>query len=151
MRISKDIESALCLYLENLGYSASAHRIPATLGATSPHIHIVRTGGTTRDRVLEFHNVDFDVYATDPADAMTAACNLCAVVRTLEGGEVDVPVYQSEVTTLPYDNPDPRHPTLGRATLKAQIITRTSAEYEPVAHRAILIADTGDAYAADDN
>lgn len=129
MRISVDIETALYDLLTADGYGASAHALPATLGASLPHIHVVRTGGMTSDMVIETNFVDFDVYAADTADAMTAATNLCAWVRELEGGLIDTPCYSSEISTLPYNNPDPRHPTLARVTFKAQILTRTKGAY----------------------
>lgn len=125
MRYSVDIETALYEKLTADKYSASAHAIPATLGATLPHIHVERTGGFTSDLVIETNNVDFDVYAENEADAMREASNLCAWVRDLEGSTVGSPCSFSEVSTLPYNNPDPRHPTISRATLKAQIIVRT--------------------------
>lgn len=125
MRVSIDIETALYDLLTAAGYSASAHAIPATLGRTLPHVHVVRTGGFTRDRVVDFNNVDFDVYADTQADAMEAATALTGWVRDLEGGTLVTPCYSAEVLTLPYRNPDPRHPNIGRATFKAQITIRT--------------------------
>ena len=124
MRINNDIETALYTLLNTDKYSASAHAIPSTLGNALPHIHVTRTGGYTNDMVIEINQVDFDVYAADQADAMTAAAEICGWVRELAGKEVGTPCYYSEVMTLPYNNPDPLHPTLSRATLKAQILTR---------------------------
>lgn len=144
MRASIDIETALCEFMESDGYSASAHRIPATLGQSLPHVHVVRTGGTTSDMVIESNNVDFDVYAEDEADAMTAASNLCAWIRALPGSRLETYCYTSEVTTLPYNNPDPRHPNIGRVTAKAQINTRTAETQGPRAKEYFLIADTGE-------
>ena len=121
MRKSLDIETALCEKLRDAGYSASAHMIPKSLGESLPHIHIVRTGGFEKDMVIEVNRVDFDVYAATAADAMEQACELCGRVRELAGDFS----YTSEINTLPYENPDPRHPTIARATFKAQITTRT--------------------------
>ena len=122
---SVDIETALYNLLTADHYSASAHIIPAGLENTLPHIHVVRTGGTTSDRVIEANSVDFDVYAGTQMDAMETACDLCGWVRDLVGQTVGTQCYESEVITLPYNNPDPRHPNIGRATLKAQITIRT--------------------------
>lgn len=124
MRKSVDIETAIYELLEADGYSASAHSIPATLGNDYPHIHVTRTGGFTKDMVMEFNSVDFDVYAATQADAMEAASDLCGWVRDLEGETVGTQCYAAEVITIPYRNPDPRHPNIGRATLKAQITVR---------------------------
>ena len=126
MRVSIDIETALYDLLTAAGYSAAAHMIPAALGQTLPHVHVVRTGGFTNDRVMDFNSADFDVYAATQADAMETAAALTGWVRDLEGGSVGgSPCYGAEVTTLPYHNPDPRHPNIGRATFKAQITIRT--------------------------
>lgn len=128
MRATIDIETALYNGLTAAGYSASAHAIPATLGDTLPHIHITRTGGSNSSMVIDTHQVDFDVYAADQADAMTAACGLCDWIRGLAGGVVGTACYSAEIMTLPYGNPDPRHPNIGRATIKAQILTRTRGD-----------------------
>ena len=129
MRISVDIATALYNLLTEDNYSASAHSVPASLGRNLPHIHVARTGGYTSDLVIENNNVDFDVYADNEADAMTAASNLCEWVRSLVGRMVDTPCHVAEITTLPYNNPDPRHPNIPRATFKAEIIVRTKGVY----------------------
>ena len=128
MRVSNDIETALYKLLISEGISASAHAVPMSLGEAFPHVHVVRTGGYTSGLVVEDNNVDFDVYAADQADAMTAACDLCDWIRGLAGGVVGTACYSAEIMTLPYGNPDPRHPNIGRATIKAQILTRTRGD-----------------------
>ena len=144
MRASIDIETALYSFLTGDGYSASAHALPATLGEVLPHIHVTRTGGYTTDRVIETNNVDFDVYAADQADAMLEASNLCGYVRSLELSEVETFCYSSEILVLPYNNPDPRHPNLGRVTFKAQLLTRTAESAGPHPHTVALVADDGE-------
>lgn len=121
MRYTKDIETALYEQLTESDYSASAHAVPASLGDSLPHIHVVRTGGYESDMVIETNYIDFDVYADDQASAMEEASAMCGWVRDLKGGFC----YRAEITTLPYRNPDPRHPNIARATFKAQILTRT--------------------------
>lgn len=116
MRYSRDIETLLYEQLTADGYSASAHVIPSAI--SSPHVHVVRTGGYEKDMVIEINLVDFDVYADDAATAMEVASTLCGRVRDLDC------CYKSDITTLPYSNPDPRHPNIARATFKAQILTR---------------------------
>ena len=125
MNKSVDIETALYELLTSDNYSASAHSVPATLGSVFPHIHVTRTGGYTASMVMEFNSIDFDVYAATQADAMEEASDLCGWIRNLAGETVETPCYSSEITTLPYRNPDPRHPNIGRATVKAQITIRT--------------------------
>lgn len=131
MRCNVDIETWMAkLIEEDLELSASAHALPASLGENLPHIHVVRTGGYTTAMVIETHNLDFDVYAEDAADAMQEAADLCGYIRiessfVTERNGVKLTVYEAEITTLPYSNPDPQHPNLARATFKAQILTRT--------------------------
>ena len=121
MRKTKDIETALYRLLDNSGYHASAHSIPSSLGSSLPHVHVVRTGGFESDMVIETHYVDFDVYDAYPADAMTKASELCGWTRDLVGDDF----YVATITTLPYENPDPRHPNIARVTFKASLICRT--------------------------
>ena len=121
MRLSRDIETELYDALTDAGYSASAHSVPQSLGDNLPHVHITRTGGYERDFVIEVNQIDFDVYAADTADAMEQASELCGWIRDLAGGYC----YTSDISTLPYSNPDPRHPNIARVTIKAQILTRT--------------------------
>lgn len=125
MRKHNDIETALYNKLTTDKYSASAHLVPASLGTDLPHIHVVATGGYTQSMVIEVNNIDFDVYDEDAADAMETAAGLCNWVRDLAGSEIGATCYESEITTLPYHNPDPRHSTIARVTFKAQISTRT--------------------------
>lgn len=124
MTISNDIATALYERLTADGYSASAHVIPAALEAMLPHVHIeVVSGGPTSDRVIEDKIVDFDVYADTIPDAEEEVSYLCGWVRALEGTTVGTPCYTAEVINR-YKNPDPRHPNIGRATLRAQITVR---------------------------
>ena len=121
MRHARDIETELYEMLTEASYSASAHSVPSTLGAVLPHVHVVRTGGYERDMVIEINYIDFDVYAETAPDAMETASALCGWIRSLAGAYC----YTSEITSLPYHNPDPRHQDIARATLKAQMLTRT--------------------------
>lgn len=121
MRLNRDIETELYERLVEAKYSASAHTVPDTLGSDLPHVHVVRTGGYEYDMVLESNNIDFDVYAEDAPEAMMVAGELCGWVRNLAGDYC----YTSNITTLPYHNPDPRHPDIARTTFKAQLLTRT--------------------------
>lgn len=121
MRYTRDIETELYNLLTECGINASAHSLPHSLGSNLPHIHVVRTGGYESDMVIENNYIDIDVYAEDDAEAMRTASLLCGWIRDLEGRYC----YMSNITTLPYGNPDPRHPNIARATFKAQILTRT--------------------------
>lgn len=121
MRQNRDIETELYNLLISAQYSASAHSVPATLGAGFPHVHVTRTGGCENDMVIESNYIDFDVYAEDYADSAEEAAKLCGWIRELEGDYC----YRSRITTLPYNNPDPRRPDIARTTIKAELLTRT--------------------------
>ena len=122
-----DIEGAIQSALAAKGMSASAPPVPATLGAHLPHYHAVRVGGWQENAVQDMHEVEIHTYAADEADAMAAANRLSGWIRALAGDTLDGhQVYTSNVTTLPYGNPDPLHLSLARATLRAQILTRTA-------------------------
>ena len=118
-----DIEDALQAALNADGIKAAAPPVPANL---SPSVFVHRTGGYGTQYVQDLHTIDFDCYAETEAEAMAQACELTRWVRSLEGREITVPVYIAEVTTLPYNNPDPNHASLARATLSAQITTRVA-------------------------
>ena len=117
MRYSRDIETLIYERLTESGYNASAHTLPAIM--EMPHVHVVRTGGFESDLVVETSMIDFDVYAEDDSTAMESACELCGWVRDVDD------FYMSTISTLPYHNHDPRHPTISRVTFSAQIVTRT--------------------------
>ena len=116
-----DIEDALQAALNADGIKAAAPPVPANL---KPSVYVYRTGGYGTQYVQDLHTVDFDCYAETEAEAMAQACQLTGWVRALEGRELETPVYISQITTLPYNNPDPSHSSLARATFSAQITTR---------------------------
>lgn len=118
-----DIEDALQAALNADGVKAAAPPVPANLG---PSVYVHRTGGYGTQYVQDLHTVDFDCYADTEAEAMAQACDLTAWVRALEGRELTAPVYIAQITTLPYNNPDPNHPSLARATFSTQITTRVT-------------------------
>ena len=118
-----DIEDALQAALNAQGIKAAAPPVPANL---KPCVYIYRTGGYGTNYVQDLHTVDFDVYAETEAEAMEQADELTRWVRSLEGRDIGVPVYISQITTLPYNNPDPSHYNLPRATFAAQITTRVT-------------------------
>lgn len=124
MRKTIDIEGALASMLAADGYDAGAPPVPADLSAG--RVQVTRTGGTRSDFVIDEHSIDFDCYGSTDAAAMGLADALTAWACELPGRDVGVPCYQADIVTLPYSNPDPRHPTLARATLKARILTRVS-------------------------
>lgn len=119
-----DIEDTLQAALNAAGIVASAPPVPANL---KPCVFVYRTGGFSQNYVQDAHSVDFDCYAENEAAAMAKACELTAWVNALPQAQgLDTTVYAATITTLPYNNPDPNHYTLARATFSVQIITRVA-------------------------
>ena len=118
-----DIEDAIQAALNAEGIKAAAPPVPANL---SPCVYVYRTGGNSQNYVQDTHLVSFDCYAHTEAEAMEQADELTKWVRYIVGRDLLTPVYASELVTLPYNNPDPSHPTLPRATFLAQITTRVA-------------------------
>lgn len=109
---------------DETGIDAGASPVPEDLGAVLPRAVVYCLGGS-REGVLDRAVLSVDVYATTPAAAYDACATCCAAVGALSdhsGGSVQW--YVSDVTALPYDNPDPRHPTIPRATFAADVVTR---------------------------
>lgn len=109
-----------------LDMGASATPIPEDLGDVLPYAVVYNVGGyRDRDtRVLDVGAISVDVYADTPALAMSVCGDVAALLDALPDNAGAVQVYAAQVTTLPYDNPDPRHPTLPRATCAADVVTR---------------------------
>lgn len=116
-----DIEDALQAALNADGIAACAPPVPANL---AEQVVVVATGGYSQAYVQDVHAVSFDCYASGETEAMSRACALTRWVRALPGKTVGTYCYGAEVETLPYNNPDPAHPTLARATFAARITTR---------------------------
>lgn len=122
-----DIEGGLQARLEADGWASCAPPLPSTLGSTLPFVCVTRTGGTRSAFVQDDHAVTFDVYADTESAAMESACDLTAWAADLVGSDIGgEPCHLVSIGALPYSNPDPRHPTLARASFPARIRTRTS-------------------------
>jgi len=127
IRKTIDIEAGLQALLVADKWTACAPPLPPTLGSSLPLVAVYRTGGTRALFVQDEHAVTFDVYAADDAAAMESADALTAWASALEGRDIGgEPCHLVEIGALPYNNPDPRHPTLARASFSARIRTRVS-------------------------
>lgn len=119
---SIDIEAALQEHLAAQGYTAYCKPVPQELDADCVVIH--RTGGYSQSYVQDVSSVALHCYADTKASAMQRACELTRTLRAMVGKLGGVALYGVDVTTLPYDNPDPAHYSLERATLQVQLTTR---------------------------
>lgn len=116
-----DIEDALQAIFNDEGIVSCAPPVPADL---STMCVVTRTGGFERAYIQDVHVLSIDCYAPEMVDAVNTANALCGIIRALPGKSVGTTCYTTEVTTLPYMNPDPTHPTLARVTIGAQVATR---------------------------
>lgn len=116
-----DIEAALVDALDD--YTVSAPPIPIKM--QPPCVCVWRTGGYRRSYVQDVHQVSIDCYGITPARAQELADELTEVIGDLEGSTLGgVPCYSVDITTLPYNNPDPDRANIARITFAAQIVTR---------------------------
>lgn len=124
MQLAKpvDIEYAIAEALD-----IHATPIPANLGTSLPYAVVTRTGGGRADLVVDNHFVDVDVYSYDGdwAGATDEAATLIAHACEL-GGTTSVGALICAVTveTMPYNNPDPDHPSLARSTFSLRVTAR---------------------------
>lgn len=106
----------------------AAPPVPESLGSNLPLVIPERIGGSRYSLVLDAHSVAFDVYAATWGEAQEAAGQVVAAISELpyRSGLAGA-YYSSEITTLPYNNPDPRHPDIPRVSVNAQVITRAKS------------------------
>ena len=118
---SIDIEAALVTALAADDYSASAPPVTADLSAGD--IVVYRVGGDRRSYVIDAHSVSIDCYADTDAAAVSLANEITGWFGDLHdlGG---IPVYDVQLTVLPYANLDPDNRQLRRYTFAAQVLTR---------------------------
>jgi len=105
----------------------AAPPVPENIGANLPLVIPERIGGNRYSLVIDSHTVAFDVYAHTWAEAQEAAGQVVAAInelpfRTSNAAGV---YYSTQITTLPYNNPDPRHPDIPRVSVNASVATRT--------------------------
>lgn len=125
MRPSNDVGALVVAALEASGLDASTSDLPRSFADALPHVHAVTTGGAPASFVQEWRHLDLDVYAADYAASNEAAGRVAGVIRELGGSVASgTAVYRAVVAVPPYDNPDPRHPTVARTTVKAQLLLR---------------------------
>lgn len=123
-----DIEGALQAYFETKGISAAATPFNADLGAAEPAVAIQAVGGQRYQQFRDDMAVSIDCYAPTWEQAMTLACECVKHVTELEDKTLEGrPVYRSEPTALPYDNPNPWSPEVPRVTFTCEMQIRIGA------------------------
>lgn len=131
-----DVEDLVRLFLQDElasrpGQSTTkvfAGQLPATLPAKS--VLVTRTGGVTRDLVIDLAQVTIECRAATAG----AAERLAALVRGLigaaerDGRMGDVPIYEVRDFSAPYSDPDPRNEAVQRYSATYQVAVRGSVE-----------------------
>lgn len=116
--IPKALEGAFLIY-------GAAPPVPETIGTNLPLVIPERIGGNRSSMVIDAHSVAFDVYASTWAEAQEAAGYVVSAISELPyRSDLVGAYYQSTITTLPYNNPDPEHPDIPRVSVNAQVLTR---------------------------
>lgn len=124
MQLAKPVDVEYVI-AEALGIHATP--TPANLGASLPYAIVSRTGGGRADLVVDNHFVDIDVYSYDDdwAGATDEAASLIARACELGGtSAAGATVCAVTVETMPYNNPDPDHPSLARSTFSLRVTAR---------------------------
>lgn len=118
-----DVELLTARALTEDGVQATPPPVPADLSA--PHAVVYRTGGHRVALVIDRNQISVDVYGPTWGQAMSACAQAVATVQRMGGEVIDgVQLGGVWINTLPYNNPDPDHPTIPRVTFAAEIITK---------------------------
>ena len=111
-----------------LSCGISGTPIPADLGKTLPYAVIYSVGGFKTSKVVDTHTVSIDVYDERWDLAMAAASKLSGIVEFLVDTDgLSVDYHSTATTSLPYNNPDPRHSDLPRVTFTADVVLKSAA------------------------
>jgi hypothetical protein len=129
-----DVEDALRIDVKSLAtsdevtLSTCAPPVPGSLEESLPIAMFSRVGGGRQSIVIDQHDVSVDVWAGADGDfgsAMDAANETASLVCDLEGRIINGRHWLSaKILTMPYGNPDPKHPTIPRATFSARMTIR---------------------------
>ena len=115
----QDIEDLVQRQLNSHNIPAGPPPIPSDL--STPWVMPTRTGGTRDGIVYDRHSVSVDCWSDSWAGAQLLASQALDAVMRMED---DGLAYSVEVNALPYNNPDPRHESLPRATFAVVIGAR---------------------------
>lgn len=123
MSKSIDIEAAVADALIFSGWEACAPPLPDTFERL-PHVMVTRTGGYRKERAIDIHRVSVDVRAKTWGDVTAAANMLVGEILDFEYTDLGGAYCHSvKITTLPYQNLDPRHRDIPRMTFAVEFVT----------------------------
>lgn len=118
-----DIEDALRQTLTRLsGIKCYATPLPPSYDEDMPCALIQQIGGARRSVVVDEHDVTISVYAASYAEADSVARRLAAIISALS--TYDGTYCYTEISSLPYDDPDPLHTSTYRVSFTAAVTCR---------------------------
>lgn len=120
--VPRDVAADLAATFTEYGLNAAPLPVPETLGETLPLAVIEPLGGMRTSLTIDETPVTIGVYAANEAEAQRAAALAVGILDALQYSAIIW--YRCDITTLPYNDPDPRHPTLPRWSLAATVWTR---------------------------
>lgn len=120
--VETEVPRDLSTYLE--GFQCFGPPVPQDLGEALPCLCVSRIGGYERDIVVHDHYLSIDVWADTWPDAMDAACAAAGELRAMPFRETPHQYLSVQITTMPYDNTDPRHLDIPRCTFAATVTMR---------------------------
>lgn len=121
-----DVEDALRVELGAAleGVAACAWPAPDDIGPGTLCVTSLGGGATEGSPVAHDYDVSVDAWAATPAEAMALAAAAVGVVSTIRHRRASGVGWREGACLLPYPNPDPRRPTLPRATFRATVTAR---------------------------
>lgn len=125
--IPHDYAELMASELTNAGFTAQPTPTPEDLGSELPVVIVSAPGGTRLNMVIDNPLFSVDVYAATIAAAMDTAREAFAVVCRLPFSPALNQWRDCTVQSLPYENPDPRHPSLARVSFTANVAIRAKS------------------------
>ena len=123
-----DAEAALASDLATItGIECAPVPIPEDLGeASMPFASVEQVGGRRTSLVVDSFTFSVGCYGLTPGAAVDAARRIAAAVEFLDSGLFtgSAQWLRTAVATEPYADPDPRHPTLARRSLRVEADAR---------------------------
>lgn len=118
----RDFAKQLAETLTAYGLPAAPRPVPETLGDTLPLAVVEPLGGLRTTLTIDEAAVSIGVYGENEEEAQESAARAAAIIDAMQYESATW--YRSVITTLPYGDPDPEHPTIPRWSLAASVWAR---------------------------
>lgn len=91
---------------------------------------VTRVGGIRLSSVTQAHRMSIDCWADDDEQAVIMANDVCGALTALPLTDGTLTDWKTASADLPYLNPDPKRPTLPRATFTCEVVMRGEPIFE---------------------